>query len=54
MLAAGAAQAQGNLPLRATEDDAELARGAVPDTTPAQRYNTAVREAHGARKNNLA
>ncbi len=54
MLAAGAAQAQGSLPLRATEDDAELARGAVPDTTPAQRYNTAVREAYGARKNNLA
>ena len=33
MLAAGAAHAQGQLPLRATEDDAELARGAVPDTT---------------------
>lgn len=54
MLAAGAAHAQGELPLRATEDDAELARGAVPDTTAAQRYNTAVREAYGAQKNNLA
>ncbi len=54
LLAAGVAQAQGNLPLRATEDEAELARGAVPDATPAERYNTALREAHGARKNNLA
>lgn len=54
MLAAGVAQAQGQLPLRSTEDDAELARGAVPDTTATQRYNTAVREAYGAQKNNLA
>ncbi len=54
MLAAGAAQAQGQLPLRATDDDAELARGAVPDTTAGQRHNTAVREAYGAQKNNLA
>ena len=54
LLAAGAAHAQGHAPLRATEDAAELARGATPDTTPQQRYNTAVREAYGARKNSLA
>jgi len=37
-----------------TEDEAELARGAVPDTTPQQRYQTAIREAGGGLKVSLA
>ena len=34
-------------------DDASLARGAVPDTTPQQRYQTAIREAGGGLKVSL-
>lgn len=37
----------------ALENDAELARGAVPDTTPQQRYQTAIREAGGGLKISL-
>ena len=35
-------------------DEASLARGAVPDTTPQQRYQTAIREAGGGLKVSLA
>ena len=35
-------------------DEASLARGAVPDTTPQQRYQTAIREAGGGLKLSLA
>lgn len=45
-LAPGHAAAQGN-------DEASLARGAVPDTTPQQRYQTAIREAGGGLKVSL-
>lgn len=34
-------------------DEASLARGAVPDTTPQQRYQTAIREAGGGLKVSL-
>ena len=34
-------------------DEASLARGAVPDTTPQQRYQSAIREAGGGLKVNL-
>lgn len=34
-------------------DEASLARGAVPDTTPQQRYDTAIREAGGGLKVSL-
>jgi hypothetical protein len=37
-----------------TGDEASLARGAVPDTTPQQRYQTAIREAGGGLKVSLA
>lgn len=46
LLAPGQAAAQGT-------DEASLARGAVPDTTPQQRYNTAIREAGGGLKVSL-
>lgn len=36
-----------------TNDEASLARGAVPDTTPQQRYQTAIREAGGGLKVSL-
>lgn len=36
-----------------TGDEASLARGAVPDTTPQQRYQTAIREAGGGLKVSL-
>ena len=42
----GHASAQAN-------DEASLARGAVPDTTPQQRYQTAIREAGGGLKVSL-
>ena len=45
-LALGTAWAQ-------TGDEASLARGAVPDTTPQQRYQTAIREAGGGLKVSL-
>ena len=45
-LGAGLAAAQAG-------DDASLARGAVPDTTPQQRYQTAIREAGGGLKVSL-
>ena len=35
------------------DDEASLARGAVPDTTPQQRYQTAIREAGGGLKVSL-
>lgn len=35
-------------------DEASLARGAAPDTTPQQRYQTAIREAGGGLKVSLA
>ena len=35
------------------EGEASLARGAVPDTTPQQRYQTAIREAGGGLKVSL-
>ncbi|MEP6791954.1 MAG: hypothetical protein ABI907_11305 [Ramlibacter sp.] len=38
----------------APEDEAELARGGVPDVTAQQKYRTAFNEAHGALKTNLA
>ena len=37
----------------AAENEAELARGAVPDTTPQQRYQSAIREAGGGLKVSL-
>lgn len=37
----------------AQSDEASLARGAVPDTTPQQRYQTALREAGGGLKVSL-
>lgn len=37
----------------AQSDDASLARGAVPDTTPQQRYQSAIREAGGGLKVSL-
>lgn len=37
----------------AAENEAELARGAVPDTTPQQRYQSAIREAGGGLKISL-
>ena len=45
-LALGSAWAQ-------TGEEASLARGAVPDTTPQQRYQTAIREAGGGLKVSL-
>lgn len=36
-----------------SEDDRELARAAVPDSTPQQRYDSAIREAGGAYKEAL-
>ena len=53
-LACGAYAQSRDLPLHATEDEGELSRGSVPDTTLRQRYNTAVREAYGALKNTQA
>ena len=38
----------------ASAEDRLLERTAVPDTTPQQRYQTAIREAGGAYKQNLA
>jgi hypothetical protein len=35
-------------------DDASLVRGSMPDTTPQQRYQTAIREAGGGLKVSLA
>ena len=35
------------------DDEASLARGAVPDTTPQQRYQSAIREAGGGLKVSL-
>lgn len=37
----------------AQNDDASLMRGSVPDTTPQQRYQTAIREAGGGLKVSL-
>jgi len=37
----------------AQNDDASLARGAMPDTTPQQRYQSAIREAGGGLKVSL-
>lgn len=37
----------------AQSEEASLARGAVPDTTPQQRYQTAIREAGGGLKVSL-
>jgi hypothetical protein len=38
---------------QAQSDEASLARGAVPDTTPQQRYQSAIREAGGGLKMSL-
>ena len=38
---------------QAQSDEASLARGAVPDTTPQQRYQSAIREAGGGLKVSL-
>lgn len=40
--------------LAQNDDEASLARGAVPDTTPQQRYQSAIREAGGGLKVSLA
>ena len=54
LLALGGALAIPNSVLAQTGDEASLARGAVPDTTPQQRYQTAIREAGGGLKVSLA
>jgi hypothetical protein len=51
-LALGAALA-GPTTAAAQSDEASLSRGAVPDTTPQQRYQTAIREAGGGLKVSL-
>ena len=43
----------GHAPAQTKYDEASLARGAVPDTTPQQRYQTAIREAGGGLKVSL-
>jgi hypothetical protein len=54
VLALGGALAIPNSASAQTGDEASLARGAVPDTTPQQRYQTAIREAGGGLKVSLA
>jgi hypothetical protein len=51
-LALGAALA-GPTTAAAQSDETSLSRGAVPDTTPQQRYQTAIREAGGGLKVSL-
>lgn len=53
VLAAGAAVALPQAAMAQSGDDASLARGAVPDTTPQQHYQTAIREAGGGLKVSL-
>ncbi len=58
MVFAAALALAGTLALPATaaaqnSDEASLARGAAPDTTPQQRYQTAIREAGGGLKVSL-
>lgn len=53
MLAMGAAMVGPGTALAQVGDDASLARGAVADTTPQQRYQTAIREAGGGLKVSL-
>lgn len=53
-LALGAAVATPTPAAAQAGDEASLARGAVPDTTPQQRYQTAIREAGGGLKVSLA
>lgn len=43
----------GQMAMAQTGDEASLARGAVPDTTPQQRYQSAIREAGGGLKVSL-
>jgi hypothetical protein len=54
VLALGGALAGPGTASAQSGDEASLARGAVPDTTPQQRYQTAIREAGGGLKVSLA
>ena len=54
VLALGGALAIPTSAVAQTGDEASLARGAVADTTPQQRYQTAIREAGGGLKVSLA
>ncbi|MBV7426740.1 MULTISPECIES: hypothetical protein [unclassified Acidovorax] len=53
VLALGAALAGPTTAAAQSSDEASLSRGAVPDTTPQQRYQTAIREAGGGLKVSL-
>jgi hypothetical protein len=54
VIALGGAMAIPSTAAAQAGDEASLARGAVPDTTPQQRYQTAIREAGGGLKVSLA
>lgn len=53
VLAMGTALVAPNTAVAQSGDEASLSRGAVPDTTPQQRYQTAIREAGGGLKVSL-
>lgn len=53
VLALGASLAAPNAAVAQPDHEASLARGAVPDTTPRQMYQTAIREAGGGLKVSL-